>query len=145
MGISNILAKTVGVGALWLTIKDAHRVGIAAKNKNPQAKIAQSLPDAYIKSKELDMGTMPTVVANMKDRWMNFRLNETVTPAIYGVTGYLGGAVNGLINNVIPLSLGIGALAFKKTGGKICAALLGLGALKMFLFDVCGFGKYKRL
>ena len=145
MGISNFIAKTVGAGAIFLSVKEAHMFGIAGKNKNPQAKIAQSLPDEYIKSKELDMGTMPTVVMNLKDRWMNFRLSETITPAIYGVTGYIKGFTNSLINDVIPLSLGIGALAFKRTGGKVCAALLGLGALKMALFDVCGFGKYKKI
>ena len=145
MSFSNFLAKTVGAGAIFLTVKDAHNFGLAGKNKNPQAKIAQSLPDQYIKSKELDMGTMPTIVANMKDRWMNFLFGETFTPAIHGVTGYFSGVTNGLINNVIPLSLGIGALAFKRTGSKICATLLGLGALKMALFDICDFGKYKKI
>ena len=145
MGISNFLAKAVGAGALFLTVQDAHLLGVAGKNKNPQAKIAKSMPDVFVKSKELDMGTLPTAVYKMKNRWLNFRLSETVSPAVYGVTGYMSNFTNSLINNVIPLSLGLGTFIFKNKGSKICAALLGLGAIKMMIFDVCGLGKYKRL
>lgn len=145
MGISDFLAKTVGAGALFLTIQDAHILGISGKNKNPQAKIAQTLPDVFIKSKELDAGTLPSAVYKMKNRWLNFRLSETFSPAVYGATGYMSNFTNSLINNVIPLSLGLGTFIFKNRGSKVCAALLGIGAIKMLLFDVCGFGKYKRI
>ena len=141
MGIGTLYKNIVGAGAVLLSINDAHKIGIAGKNKAPQSYIARTYLDAYVKSMELDANIMPTVVSNMKRRWFNVRMDDSFFPAMHSVLGYCSGFSHQFIKNILPLSLGIGALAMKNKGGKICAALLTLGAIKMALYDVFNFGK----
>lgn len=141
MGLGTVYKNVIGLGAVLLSLNDAHKVGIAVKNKAPQSYVAKTYLDTYIKSKELNANIMPTVVSNLKRRWFNLRMDDSFFPALKGLTGYFSGFTNQFTNNILPLSLGIGALALKKGGGKLCAALLTLGAIKMAIYDVCSFGK----
>ena len=145
MNMAKLLSKAVGAGAIILSVKDSHRVGVAQKNRAPKDYIARTYPDIYINSQRLDREALPTVVSGLKKSWFNVCMDDTTFPAIHGVTGYISGFSRQLVNNVLPLSLGLGALALKGKGGKICAGLLGLGALKIFLYDICNIGKYKKL
>lgn len=164
MTLSNILTKIAGAGAIFLSAQDAHRMGIAGKNKYPQQQIAKEYPDEYINTQRLNMEALPTVVADAKKSWFNVCLDDTFMPAFNGVVGYVKGFVGGLVNNVVPLALGSGALLMSKSdkissagtkltnysvirkhGGKLCVGLMAIGALKIFLHDICGFGQYKKL
>lgn len=145
MELGNLYKNAVGIGAVLLSLSDAHKVGIAGRNKAPQSYIAKTYLDAYVNSKQINANIMPTVVSNLKRRWFNFRMDDSFIPAIQTVKGYCSGFTNQFVNNIIPFSLGLGALAFKKGGGKLCAALLTLGAIKMALYDVCSFGQHKKI
>lgn len=142
---AKLLTKAVGAGAVYLGLKDAHICGIAGKNKNPQAKIAENYPDMYINSQRIEtLDTMPVITSQVKQKWFNLFADTTIESKFYSITGYLSGIMFGFINNVVPLALGLGALLMKKGGG-ICAALLGLGAAAKFLTNVTGIGEYKKL
>ena len=145
MNLGNIITKAIGAGAVFLSFSDAHKVGLAYKNKAPQSYIAKTYPDIYINSQQMEAGALPTVVSNLKRSWFNVCLDDTIMPAIKSVKGYISGSTKQIINNVIPLSLGIGALALKGRRGNLCAGLLGLGALKIFIYDICNIGKYKKI
>ena len=142
---AKLLTKAVGAGALYLGLKDAHICGIAGKNKNPQAKIAQRYPDMYINSQRMDtLNTMPVITSQVKNAWFNLFADDTIMGRFHAITGYLSGLMFGLVNNVVPLALGAGA-ALLKRGGGICAALLGLGATVKFLTNVTGMDSYKKI
>lgn len=145
MGLgTKILTKAVGIGALYLGLKDAHICGIAGRNKNPQEKIAQNYPDMYINTQRQDsLDTMPVMTSMAKKKWYNLFADSTIGDKFFGFTGYVSGLMFGLMNNVVPLALGTGALLLKRGGG-ICAALLGLGAVSKFFSDVFSFGQYKK-
>ena len=167
MEMSNLLTKAAGATTLYYSLVDIGRFGKAFKDKNPQAKIAQYYPDLYVKSQTMDIESnyLPTVVSNAKKMWYNTYLKDSIMPFIWGVTGYTSGIATGIVHNLVPISLGLGALTLsavdkfdkatgrnltnysflKKHGGKVCLGLLAIGALKTFLYEVCGFGKYKQL
>lgn len=142
---TKLLTKAVGLGTLYLGLKDAHICGIAGKNKNPQAKIAQNFPDMYINSQRLNtLDTMPVITSQVKQKWFNLFADDTIMGKFHGLTGYISGLMFGLVNNVLPLALGAGALLLKRGGG-ICAALIGLGATVKFLSNVTGLENYKKI
>ena len=129
-----------------MSLIDSNRFGIAFKNKNPQAKIAENFPDIYIQSKMMDINQsyLPTIVSNTKRSYLNFRLQDSIMPCIHGITGYFSGIYTGLVHNAVPIALGIGALAFKRAG-KYCAIGLGLIAAKTLFYNVLGIGQYKKM
>ena len=92
MGLGTILAKATGIGALYLGLKDAHICGIAGKNKNPQAYIANNYPDRYINSQRMEtLDTMPVITSKIKKSYFNWRLDNQLLTSIYGITGYFSG------------------------------------------------------
>ena len=146
MSFGSFSTKATGVCALYLSLKDSHRIGIACKNKSPKAYIANTYPDRFVKSQRLNMSStmLPTIVSDVHRGYYNYFLSDSFFPFIHGITGYVKGIFNGFYNNVIAIGLGIGALASKRFG-KYCAIGLGLAAAKTMLFDVMGVGDYKRL
>ncbi len=145
MNMSKFLTKAMGAGAILLSVNDAHKVGVAAKNKAPQSYVAKNYPDLYINSQRLDRRTLPSVVSKMKNSWFNFRMDDSAIPALCGISGYISGLSKQLVSNVIPLSLGLGALTLKGKSSKLCALMLVLGAAKIAFCDILGIGKYKQL
>ena len=163
----NLTAKAAGLTTLYYGIKDINRIGLANKNKNPQTNIAKNYTDMYIKSNRLDLNEtfFPTVVSNAKKGWVNTYLEDSIMPFVWGVTGYTKGIAMGTALNAIPMALGIGALTLsasdkfdkatgrnltnysfmRKHGGKFCLALLALGAVKSFLYNICNVGKYDQI
>ena len=121
MTLGSFLAKVIGGTALYYSAKDVNRFGIAVKNKNPQAKIAQSFPDMYINTQRIELSNtlLPTIVGDAKKGYFDFYLRDNWFPFIYGITGYIKGIAIGLAHNIIPIGLAVGALAFSKGGHKI--------------------------
>ena len=148
MGIAGkVITKVIGAGALYLGIKDAHIVGIAGKNKNPKTQIAKNFPDLYLNSQRLEtLDTLPVVTSQMKQKWFNWLLDDNIAPTIHAITGYFSGLTFGLVNNVIPLTLGAGALLIKnRVGAAACAVALGIGAVAKFVTSILSLGSYKKL
>lgn len=145
MSFTNLLSKAIGGGAIFLSLKDAHTFGTLRKNEGPNDYISKTYPDAFINSQQLDAQCLPSVVSDAKKSWFNFLMDDSYMPAIYGFTGYVRGFTKQIVNNVIPISLGLGSIMLKKRGNKICAGLLALGALKMTLLDIFNIGKSKKI
>jgi len=144
MKLAKILTKTIGLGTLFLVARDAHLQGISGKNRNPQYQIAKDYPDMYINSQRIESDTLMTATSTFKKKYFDFCMGDSFMPAVHGVTGYLKGMKNAIVNDVIPLSLSLGAVALKRGGGA-CAAVLAFLGTKALLYDICGFGKYKKL
>ena len=119
MTVGSFLTKVIGGYTMYLTAKDANRFGMAFKNKNPQSKVAESYPDMYINTQRIELSNtvLPTIVCDAKKGYFDYFLRDTWFPFIYGVTGYTKGVFTGICHNIVPIALGIGALAFSK-GGK---------------------------
>ena len=164
MTVANIMTKLAGLGGLYLIGTDAHGYGIAGKNKNPQTQVAKCYPNMVLDAQRLTSDTLMVPTGKLKNAYLNYWLEDTTFPAWHAFTGYVSYFTKSLVNNVIPLSLSVGALAFsksdkfskaganltrysaiKKHGGKLCAALLAIGAAKMFICDICGMGDYKKI
>lgn len=145
MDIGNFINKAAGLGAIYLSVKDSNLIAKAYMSKAPQQYIAKTYPDVFLNSQRVDMESLPTVVSSLKKSWFNYIMNDTTMPMIYAAKGYMSGLKNSIINNVVPLSLGIGAFTLKKPNAKICTALLGLYAAKVFIYDVLNIGKYKKI
>ena len=147
MGIcSTILSKAIGAGALYLGLKDAHICGLAGKNKNPKAKIAQNYPDLYINSQRMEtLDTMPVITSMAKKGWFGLLSGAKIGNTIFSITGYFSGLTFGLINNILPLTLGGVALLTKGLKSKGCAIALAVGAGLKFLTNVLSIGQYKKL
>ena len=143
---AKLLTKAAGAYALYLCAVDIGRFGKAFKNKKPQSEIAKNFPDMYINSQRINLSEtlLPTVVSNAKNGWFNIYLQDSILPFWHGITGYAQGICTGITHNILPICLGIGAVASKRFG-KYCAIGLALGAAKSFLYNVCGVGQYKKL
>ena len=120
MTVSSFLTKVIGGYTLYLVGKDSNRFGKAFKNKNPQAKIAESFPDMYINTQRIELSktVLPTIVCDAKKSYFDYYLRDSWFPFMHGVTGYINGVFTGICHNIIPIALGIGALAFSKGGIK---------------------------
>lgn len=153
MSLGSVLTKAIGAYTLYSSLWDSHIIGISNKNKYPQAKIAKDYTDMYINSQRMNIkGTyLPVTVSIAQKKFLNFFLDDLILPSFYGVIGYLSGLKQGLFHNGLPIGLSIGALTMnsksplQKLGGRACAALILLGALKSFIFDVAGVGQYKKI
>lgn len=146
MSFGSVLTKATGAYALYLSLKDSHIIGLANKNKYPQAKIAKDYSEMYLNSQRMNIkGTyLPVTVSNAKKSYLNFFLDDMFLPSIYGVVGYVSGLKQGLFHNALPIALSVGALASRRFG-KYCALGLAFGAVKTFIFDIAGVGQYKKL
>ena len=120
MTVGSFLTKAIGAYSLYLSAKDTNRFGKAFKNKNPQAKIAESFPDMYINTQRIELSktVLPTIVCDAKKGYFDYYLRDTLFPFWHGLTGYVAGICTGIVHNIVPIVLGIGALAFSKSGVK---------------------------
>ncbi len=155
-------------------VKRLHEIIIEDERKNPdnpvtvgiispfraqveQLKVSVSkvLSDYMIKKHQIEIGTAhtfqgdersPSITAsNLKKGVFNFEVESNFRHFVNSALGYFKGFGTMLIDSVVPLGLGLGALFGKGIVGKGSAIGLGAFAGIKFVKDVLGFGHYNDL
>ncbi len=137
------LAKGAGAAALGIIAYDAHIVGklqsdVYSKTGDADACMRAFSNTQYLSSPSVTMSKLKRGVFNWETE-SNFRnfINSGI--------GYFKGFGSMLVNSVVPLGLGLGALLGKGKWSKGSAIGLGVfGIVKLFK-DVLGFGHYNDL
>lgn len=137
------LSKGAGIAALGVIAYDAHTWGKIQADVYAKSRDADACTKAFNNTQYL---TEPSVTtAALKKGWYHLETDSNVRHFVNSAIGYFKGISSMLVNSVIPLSLGLGALIGKGKVSKGCALGLGVyGVLKLFK-DVLGFGHYNDL
>ena len=139
----NVLVKGAGAAAIGVVGYDAHVIGRLqadsyAKRKDANACMARVSNAQYLSSPS-------QTTANLKDKVTDLEMDSNIRHFVNSAAGYFKGAGSMLIDGVVPLALGIGAVVTKGLPAKISAIGIGCYAgLKLFK-DVLGFGHYNDL
>jgi len=138
-----IIAKGAGLAALGLVANDAHYIG------KLQADLYASEKDAdaakYYLNNSMYLNNMSKLEEGIRDKAYTMELDSGWRRFINSGVGYIKGVVSSMIDNVVPLGLGLGALFAKGKASKICAGGLGLYAGYTFLKNFFGIGAPKGL
>lgn len=137
------LCKGVGLAALGSVFYDSHVIGKLQADVYSKSKDADACMETFNNTQYLSSQSMTT--SNAKKMVHNLEVESNMRHFFNSAIGYFKGFGSMLINNVVPLGLGIGALFGKK--GWRAASAIGLGIYTGFkLFkDVLGFGHYNDL
>ena len=152
MKISNIfsrdnvikyLTKGAGIAALGITAYDAHILGKIQADTYSKSKDADACMETFSNTQYLSSPS--TTTAALKDKVHDLETDSNLRHFVNSGIGYFKGFGSMLIDSVVPLALGIGAVFAK---GKLAAgSAIGLGAYACIKFfkDVLGFGHYNDL
>lgn len=137
------LAKGVGATALGILAYDSHIVGKLQSDVYSKSRDADACMDAFSNSQYL---TSPSAtMSNLKKGMFNFETENNFRHFVNSAIGYFKGFGSMLVDNVVPLGLGLGALCGKGKWAKGSAIGLGIYAGFKLLKDVLGFGHYNDL
>lgn len=137
------LAKGVGATALGILAYDSHIVGKLQSDVYSKSRDADACMDAFSNSQYL---TSPSAtMSNLKKGVFNFETENNFRHFVNSAIGYFKGFGSMLVDNVVPLGLGLGALCGKGKWAKGSAIGLGIYAGFKLLKDVLGFGHYNDL
>ena len=141
--LTKYIAKGAGIAALGVVAYDAHVVGKLQSDVYSKSRDAEACMDAYSNSQYL---TSPSItVSNLKKGVFNWEVESNVRHFVNSAAGYFSGFGSMLVDSVVPLGLGLGALFGKGIWAKGSAIGLGaFGVIKLFK-DVLGFGHYNDL
>ncbi len=137
------LAKGVGATALGILAYDSHIVGKLQSDVYSKSRDADACMDAFSNSQYL---TSPSAtMSNLKKGVFNFETENNFRHFVNSAIGYFKGFGSMLVDNVVPLGLGLGALCGKGKWSKGSAIGLGIYAGFKLFKDVLGFGHYNDL
>ncbi len=136
--ITKYIAKGVGIAALGIVARDSHIMAKLQSDVYAQSKDANACLDAFSNTQYLSVPS-PTL-SEMKKGVFKFETDSNVRHFVNSGIGYFKGFLSTMVNNVIPVGLGLGALLGKNIVSKCCAVGLGLYAGLTFFKDVLGFG-----
>lgn len=138
-----ILTKGVGLAALGLVAYDAHYIGKIQADLYSSEKDANST--AYFLNNTMYSSNMSKIQDRVKNASYEMELDQGWKRFINSGIGYVKGFTSMLVNHVVPLGLGLGALLAKGKASKICAGGLGIYAGYEFLKNFFGIGTPKGL
>lgn len=131
------LAKTAGVAALGLVGYDAHNYGKLQSDVCAQSRDANVSMDLYENSQRLDSPSL--IKGKMKEKIFKYELGSNFLGFFNAGIGYFKGLGSMLVDNVIPLGLGLTALLAKNK--KIaCGSGIALAAMGIYNFVKDGLG-----
>lgn len=124
MGLLNIASKTAALLASGTSLYDIHTLGVREANIKRESNYADDFIAQNIGASKLNYPSMKH--GNMKDWIMSFSYPLQISEVWNTVSGYVSGALKGIVHNAA--TLGFSALAFfaKKDGWKK-AGVIGLG------------------
>ena len=152
MSIGNIFTKAnmvkyatkgAGLAALGIIGYDAHILGRMQADSYAKRKDANACMQTYSNTQYLSSPSSTT--SKMKGEVHKFEMDSNIRHFINSTIGYFRGALQMMVNDVVPLGLGIGALFAKGKLAKGSAIGLGIYAGVKFFKDVLGFGHYNDL
>ena len=127
--LKSALIKTVGGGGLGLGLYDAHCRGKRESIREGKNIMADSATDAWLNTTRLE--TESDIEAAMRNGARDWMLDSPI-PKIFGnIKGYIQGLFKSIADNVVPITLGAGALIAKGGGfmSKLFASGLGIYAI----------------
>ena len=143
-GIKNFVPRAIGAGAVGLTAYNAHVLGKLQADTYSRSLEADRLADA---AWNMTTQEEPNVITSkLKTKIFGFQVDNNAFMPINSGIGYFNGAIGSLISNVVPFTLGLGAmLAGNKFIRKASFIGLGIYAGYKFLQEGFGVGKTNRL
>ena len=133
------LAKGAGAVALGIVAYDSHTLGKMNSDAYAKTQDAKACINSYNNTMFL---TDPSItMSKTKNFLFNWQIQDNVRHFVNSAIGYFKGFGSMLVNSVVPLGLGIGALMSKnnKIAGGFGIGLTAYGVIKFFK-DACGFG-----
>lgn len=133
------LAKSAGAVALGLVAYDSHTLGKINADAYAQSQDAKACQKSF--NNTMLLSDPSICMSKAKNFMLNWEIQDNVRHFVNSALGYFKGFGSMLINEIVPLALGIGAFASKNK--KIaCGFGIGLASYGVFKFfkDVCGFG-----
>ena len=141
--IPKYIMKGTGLAALGIVGYDAHVLGKLQADVYSKSRDADACMDAYSNSQYL---TSPSITAsNLKKEVFNFEVANNFRHFVTSAIGYFKGFGTMLVDSVVPLGLGLGAVFGKGIVRKGSAIGLGVFAGVKFFKDILGFGHYNDL
>lgn len=137
------LPKAIGLGALGVVAYDSHIIGKLQADMYSKSKDADACAETFNNTQYLSSPSMTT--SKLKDGVNRFEMESNSRHFVNSAIGYFKGFGSMLIQSVVPLSLGLGALFAKGNWAKGSAIGLGVYAGFKFFKDVLGFGHYNDL
>ena len=135
--------KGTGLAALGIIGYDSHIVGRMQSDSYAKRKDAEACMRTFSNTQYLSSPSMTT--SNLKNEVNKFEMDSNFRHFINSTIGYFKGFGDMLINDVVPLGLGLGALFGKGKVAKGSAIGLGIYAVVKFFKDILGFGHYNDL
>lgn len=127
--LSGVLIKAMGVGSLALGVYDAHGRARREAIRQGKTNMADQGIDSWMNTTRLESES--DVEATMRNEARDFLMDSPLPKITGNISGYCKGFVASVIDNVVPIVLGTGAL-LSKCGGrmaKLFGGSLGIYAL----------------
>lgn len=141
--IPKYIYKGAGAAALGIIGYDAHVLGKLQSDVYSKTGDADACMEAFSNSQYL---TSPSITASkLKKGVFNWEVDSNIRHFFNSAIGYFKGFGTMLVDSVIPLGLGLGALLGKGKWAKGSAIGLGIFGLVKLFKDVLGFGHYNDL
>ena len=137
------LAKGAGAAALGVVAYDSHIIGKIQSDVYAKSRDADACGGRFSNTQYLS--TPSNTTSKLKRGVFNFEVENNTRHFINSAIGYFKGFGSMLVNSVVPLGLGLGALFGKGKWAKGSAIGLGIYAGVKFFKDVLGFGHYNDL
>ena len=137
------LAKGAGIAALGIIAYDSHIVGKLQSDVYAKSRDAKACIQSFNNTQYLSSPSVTT--SKLKKRVFNWEVESNVRNFFNSAIGYFKGFGSMLVENVVPLGLGLGALLGKGKWAKGSAIGLGVYAVVKFFKDILGLGHYNDL
>lgn len=136
--MSTIITKGAGLAALGIIAYDANYLGKVQSDLYASTKDAKST--AYYLNNSMYMSNMSKFTEKIKNWSFTTELDQTYKRFFNEGIGYIKGFTAMLVNSIIPLGLGLGALFAKKPAAKVCTAGLAVYGVYKFIRNFFGIG-----
>lgn len=137
------LVKGAGIAALGVVGYDAHIIGKIQADTYSKSKDADACMETFSNTQQLSSPSKTT--AAMKDKVHQLEMDSNFRHFVNSGLGYFKGFGSMLIDSVVPLGLGLGAVLAKGKVATASAIGIGIYGVIKFFKDVLGFGHYNDL
>ncbi|MBP3820810.1 hypothetical protein J6G99_04100 [bacterium] len=141
--ISTILTKGTGLTALGLCLYDAHYLGKVQSDLYASERDAKAT--GYYLHNSMHLSELSKVQEKVKDFAYDVELDQKWRRFFNEGIGYCKGFGSMVINHVIPITLGLGALLTKGLPSKISAGILAVYGGTHFIKNFFGIGTHPGL
>ena len=138
--VSKIVCKTAGIAGVSAALYDAYCYGKANSHRVSQHMTADHFERVHAATRTL--GTESEVKNFVQEKTRDFRMENPLISIFGSIKGFVGGALESLGTNIIPVIFASMALAGKGTASKIGAIGVAASALYTIAREGFGLGKH---